>query len=560
MQAIKAPKQTGFMRIYRLFSVLTKYGFEDIMMHSSARKLIPKKYLQKHPDTAKLISISTYERIRLVLEELGPTYVKLGQIFSNREDMIPPELILELEKLQDEVPPLENFEINEAVQNNLKIKIEDYFLEIEQEPIAAASLAQVHKATLTNGEMVVLKVQRPNIRELIEADILVMKQVGRNLEKYSKTAQSFQPLRIIASFEKSIHEELQFLKEFENVVRFAKNFENSDEIYVPKVYRELSSEHILCMEFIDGIKVSNVKKLQKMQMNTKEIAQKGVDLYLKQVLDHGFFHADPHPGNIFILPESDKICFIDFGMMGRLMPKDKELLEDLLLYFLRGDIKKIITSIENISENTSIPDYKKLENDLTELVNSVSNTEIKNMKMNVILDNFKTILYENKVTLPHYLYMLMRALVIMEGVGLKLDPEFNITQKLQPYITKITWNRFSLKRNFKKNLNRFQDFSALLDSFPEDVKTILQKIKNGKLVVIHEYKGIEELQKTFSKSINRMIIAIIIATLSIGSALLVIADMPPKFRDIPILGAIGFIISAILGLIIIISISKNSKI
>ncbi|MDL5512380.1 AarF/ABC1/UbiB kinase family protein [Arenibacter sp. M-2] len=559
MFGIKLPQKQNLKRYNALFMVLTKYGFEDIMANSQARKFIPKKYLLKHPDTEKRLSGSTFQRIRMVLEELGPSYVKMGQIMSNRDDMLPPDLVKELEKLQDHAPTLQNFEVEKVLSQELNINCPQYFLSIDPKPLAAASLAQVHKAQLLNGDWVALKIQRPNIAEVIASDISIMKEVAEALEKYSAQVKAFQPAKLVESFEKSVNEELSFHREMDNMEHFARNFMDNNDIYVPKLYRELSNDHIICMEWIDGIKVSELEKLKAKNIDSSAVAKVGVDLYLEQVLEHGFFHADPHPGNLFVLPEVQKICFIDFGMMGTIMPKDKEALIDLLLCFLKKDVRKLIPVLKKIAIRSEIPDEKKLEYDLYELVEGISNTSIRNIKLGITLKQFKNVLYENKITIPHYLYILIRALVIIEGVGLKLDPEFNITDNLEPYMAKITRKRFGLKRLFKKNLNRFQDYNALLDKLPDDINEIVDKIKDGKLVIVHEHKGLDEFRKTLKTAFNRLVYAVIIAALSIGSALLVMADMPPKVSGIPVLGAIGFGLSAIIGLVILISIYRSKK-
>lgn len=559
MFGIKFPQKQNLKRYNSLFVVLTKYGFEDVMASSRARKFIPKNYLLKHPDTANKLSESTFERIRMVLEELGPSYVKLGQIMSNRDDMLPPDLVKELEKLQDHAPPLQNFDVEKVLSQELGIDCSQHFSSIDPKPLAAASLAQVHKAQLLNGDWVVLKIQRPNIAEVIASDISIMKEVAEAMEKYSTQVKAFQPLKLVESFEKSVNEELSFLREMDNMEHFAKNFKGNEAIYVPLLYRELSNDRIICMEWVDGIKVSQLEKLKESNIDSSAVAKVGVDLYLEQVLEHGFFHADPHPGNLFVLPEIQKICFIDFGMMGTIMPNDKEALIELLLCFLKKDVRKLIPVLKKIALKTDIPDEKKLEYDLYELVEGISNTSIRNIKLGITLKQFKNVLYENKITIPHYLYILIRALVIIEGVGLKLDPEFNITDNLQPYMAKITRKRFGLKRLFQKNLNRFQDYNALLDKLPTDINEIVDKIKDGKLVIVHEHKGLDDFRKSLKTAFNRLVYAVIIAALSIGSALLVMADMPPKISGIPLLGAIGFSLSAIIGLVILISIYRNKE-
>ncbi|HDZ03429.1 hypothetical protein LCGC14_0266450 [marine sediment metagenome] len=559
MAILRIPTQKEIKRYATLFNVLVKYGFEDVLSHSPILKLVPNKYLENHPDTKKNLSFSKYERIRMVLEELGPTYIKLGQIFSTREDMLPLELINELEKLQDNVPMVKDFDVLKMVEENLGEEKFKYFATIKLEPLAAASLAQVHRAQLINGDEVILKIQRPNITEVIEADLMVMKQVAESLEKYSTQAQAFQPIRVIESFEKSIKEELQFAKEIENTERFTANFKGNESIHVPEVYRDLSSDTIICMEYINGIKVSNIDGLKAVNINPKAVAKIGVDLYIEQILDFGFFHADPHPGNIFILPETGQICFLDFGMMGSILPNEKENLSDLLLYFLSKDVKRIISLLEKIAIRTNIPDYKKLEQDLYELLNGVSNIAIQNIKLGDTLSQFKIILYENQIIIPHYLYMLIRGIVLIEGVGLKLDPEFNITNNLEPYTAKIMRKRFNFKYLLKKNLKRIKEINELADTLPDDINTIIKKIKEGKLEIVHEHKGLQEFQLATSKAVNRLVFAVIIAALSIGSSLLVMAKMPPLINGIPLLGAIGFVLSALLGFYIVISIFRNDQ-
>ncbi len=559
MPETKPSKSRKLKRYKKLFNVLAKYGFDHIMAQSSMKKLIPWSPLSKHPEHDKTQSLSTYERIRMVLEELGPTYIKLGQIFSNRDDMLPPGLILELERLQDRVPKLKDFDVAKAIAQELNINSQEHFQFIDPEPIAAASLAQVHKARLSNGDWVALKIQRPNILETIDSDIEVMKQVAKSLEKHSSQAKAFQPMQIVAAFEKSIHEELHFLSEIDNMERFAKNFQDNGTLYVPTVYRKYSTDSLICMEYIDGIKISEVEKLTALGIDCKAVAQIGVSLYLEQVLDFGFFHADPHPGNIFILPEKDRICFLDYGMMGNLLPHEKEQLGDLLLAFTKKDVKKLIPILEKIAIKAEISDDNELQQDLHTLVQGISDTSIRNIELSTILTQFKDILYHNNIILPHNLYLLIRALIIMEGVGLKLDPEFNITENLKPYVITLTRKRFGLRRLFKKNISRLQDYDTLIGNFPEDLSIILKKIKEGKLVVIHEHKGLKEFQATSNKAINRLVFAVIIAALSIGSSILVLAEMPPLIKGVPLLGAIGFLLSAILGFFVVISIFRNKQ-
>ncbi|MCO6175963.1 AarF/ABC1/UbiB kinase family protein [Flavobacterium sp. NRK F10] len=546
-------------RYKKLAMVLTQYGFEDLIAASGLFNYLPVSYLEKHQALKQNLEHSTYERIRMVLEELGPTYIKFGQIFSNREDLLPKQLLEELTKLQDKVPARDSIDIRVLLEAEFEIDPNSYFQQIEEEPLAAASIAQVYRATLTNGEKVVFKVQRPDIKEVIEADIEIMKSLAKTLESYSATLQSFQPVNMVETFEESILEELDFTRELYNLERFAQNFEDEPYLHVPRAYKELSNRRIICMEYIEGIKISNVVALDGLGVDRKELAKVGVDLYLKQVLEFGFFHADPHPGNLFFLPDREQLCFIDFGMMGRILTSERELLEDLILYFVRKDTKKIISTVERIAIKCDIADRKKVEYELNKLLGEADSMKLQDIKLEEGIGKFKEILTENKVVLPHYLYMLMRALLIIDAIGLKLDPEYSLMSNVEPYITSIISRRFSPKRIFNKLVKRFEEIYDLVDNLPSDLKEILEKTKRGELKIKHEVHGLEEMRDTIQKASNRLVLAVIIAALSIGSSILVFANMPPKIYNVPFLGFVGFIISGLLSLRLAYSIFKSGK-
>ncbi len=544
-------------RYEKLAHVLLKYGFSDLIANSSLKSYIPNSYLNKHQEE---LSLTTYERIRMILEDLGPTYVKLGQIFSNREDMLPPGLIAELEKLQDNVPPIEGFQIKEALQKHLyNVNLDDEFIFIDEEPMASASISQVHKAQLRNGDLVILKIQRPNIEEVINADIQIMKKVASMLEKHNEEIAHYHPTRIIETFEESIAQELQFSNEIMNQKRFAKNFKDNPYVHVPKIYDGYSNKNVICMEYVDGIKLTDIDDLDKLGVNRKALASLGIDLYLKQVLEHGFFHADPHAGNLFYLPQHNQMCFIDFGMMGYISPKDRELLDELLMEFINENVGKLIKTIKKIAVKTDIPDEGKLEFQLQGLIDKYGDTTLDEMDMDLILPEFKEIMNMNEIVMPNHIYLLVRALVMIEGIGIKLDPEINVMENVEPYLTEILLRHYSPKRFFKNTIESAANFYEMIGNLPSDMREIVRKVKNGEIKIVHEIKDFDQFQITISKASNRLVLAIIIATLSISSSLLVMANMPPRIFDIPLLGVFGFVISGILGLMVVLSILKNKN-
>ena len=340
MDSIKKIKRTA-----QLVSILTKYGFDTLVSQTGLRNLIPENYINRNEKRKEAFSLSIYERIRLVLEELGPTYIKLGQLLSNRDDIFPIELIEELQKLQDDVQ-CKDINLEESLKKELNLDINSVFSEIDHTPIAAASLSQVYVGTLLeNNQKVIIKVKREGIEDIIEADLLIMKDFSQLLKTYYDIARQTGIKHIIRAFEKSILSELSFTQELNNIERFRKNFKNNPNIHTPITYKHLSNNNILCMEFIDGIKVSDKQLLEEGGLDSKKISLNIVDLYLKQVIEYGFFHADPHSGNIFVLPDS-KIVFIDYGSVGRIIPQDQELLANFVMHVLRKDTKRLVRVIK----------------------------------------------------------------------------------------------------------------------------------------------------------------------------------------------------------------------
>lgn len=461
---------------------------------------------------------------------------------SNRTDIFSEELIVEFQKLQDKVEP-EKIDIYEKIKKELNIDPLQHFEEIEENPIASASMAQVFKGKLKDGSKIVLKVRRENIKEIVAADLLVMKDLAAYLEKTNEEIKKMNLSYIINTFANSITKELSFRNELNNMERFANNFKNDERIHVPITFRELSNDNILCMEFIDGFKITDKEKIEKYGFLPQEIARAGLDLYIKQVLKYGFFHADPHPGNILMM-EDGKIVFIDFGAMGSLYPQDKELLESLLLYFIQKNIKKAIEKIRELSVIYNVPDEKSLERELTEIVYMVDGNSLNEISLGNIFEKIRIILGKNQITLPEDIYLLAKGIGQIEGIGRYLDPSLNITEVMKPYADEISKKRLNPIYVFEKGSQRFSQISESWLSLPEDLKSISQKLLNGELKHKHEVIGFKELQKT----LDRLVTAIIIAALLIASSILVLSNVPPKINGIPALGFLGYVISAILGI------------
>ena len=543
-------------RIGNVISILSKYGFDDIIARTSAEKFLPKGFL-KSKRGEEIFKLGVYKRVRLVLEELGPTYVKLGQMFSNREDILPPEMIAELAELQDNVPP-EELDIHKKIADELLINPDEHFEYINPTPIASASISQVYVARLVNGEKVVIKVKRSTIDEIIRSDIMIMKDLAKILEKNYDAARKMSLTQLINSFENNMYRELSLTNEFHNIEKFRKNFENRSEVYVSKTYKELSNNNILTMEFVDGFKVNNKEKIIENGMLPKDVAQTGIVLFMKMVLEDGFFHADPHPGNVFIMNDQ-KFCFIDFGSMGQIMKGDMELLEGIIESFLIQDAKKIIRLMKRLAIEYHIEDEKTLEREIYDIFHMLEHTALNEINVNDIVAKVKSIMAKNHVLMPEFIYLLLRGISIIEGIGKQLDPELNVMESMRPYANELALKKYGPKQIAQKSIKHLKILAANLQNLPDDLTVLLEKIKDDKLKVNFEVEGLEDMRKTLQNASNRLTYAIIIAALSIGSSILMMAHIPPLFFGNSFLGLLGFLISGILGIAIIYSIWKKDK-
>ena len=530
-------------RVMKLSGVIAKYGFDELFKRGELEKYIPKNVKRKYSDKIEEINSYTfYERIRMAIEEMGPVHIKFGQMLSNRKDILPEEFIIELQKLQDNVE-VEKIDVRKKLDLELGIDVNDYFSEIEENPMASASIGQVFRAKLKTGEKVVIKIQRENIRPVVEADLGIMKNLAKTLEKYYDVLKRMSISEIVESFEKMLNEELSLNNELNNMLRFANNFKNDSRIHVPVVYKTLSNDRILTMEMIEGFKITDAENIIKIGIKTKKVARTGLDLYLTQFLKHGFFHADPHPGNIFI-KENGQIVFIDFGAMGRLYPNERELLINLIIYSLKKDVKKMIETIRELAVKFEVADEKKFERELYGLIELVDENSLENIDVVTIFEKARKIFSNNQILLSEDIYLLVKGIGQIEGIGRHLDPTLNITKVMRPYMNKITKERMNPINIFKKGISKIETFSDNWLTLPTDMKILLEKIQNNELKHKHEIIGFDKFQKAF----ERLILAIIISSLFVGSSILALANIPPKIFGISGLGLLGFFISGIMGI------------
>lgn len=550
----------SFVRYNQILRVFVRYGFEELVVYmidtgkySFLRKLIPKttkKNAQKY---------TRWEKIRLVCEELGPTFIKFAQILSNRPDVLPKELIFQLEKLQDNVPPIPGEQAKEVVEKELEGTIEELFAWFEPEAFASASMAQVHKVTLKTGEKVALKIQRPGIKKVIEEDIKVMYMLAEMFEKRIPYLKSFDLKGLVKNFEESILKELNFVLESLNIQRFANNIKEDQTdttTYTMKVFQKYTTHKILALEFIEGTKVSNVGKLEACGLNPKNIAHKLAVSYIKQVFVYGFFHADPHPGNVLVMPNGE-VCFLDFGMMGSIMDRDIEMFGNLFISVKDKDVKGIIRVLQQMSELSVVKDRRALEGALNEFVQTFGINTIQHNEMSTVLMELKDVIIDHGLKVPSHFFLLARSMVTIEGVIHNLDPKLDLLELARPYLVSAMKKKFNPFNLGKKMLSGLLDLGLYMEDFPLDLKNAIRRINSGDIKVDLTHKGIDPVVHTIQRVTRQVVISIMIAGLVIGSTLFIIDEIGPFWKGVSSWGIVGFIVAAYLGYKLIRDISQG---
>jgi len=547
-------------RYRQILGVLIKYGFGHIIEQLNIDYYLElgKRIVSLGTFSRELERLSQAERLRLALEELGPTFIKLGQLLSTRPDIIPLEYITELQKLQDRVPAVSTEEIKKQFALELDNKADSLFEKFDPLPLAAASVAQVHRGVLKNGEQVVFKIMRPGIQRVVDTDVDILMGLAYLIENHLPGGDMYDPIGLVKEFRRTINRELDFSREGRTIDRFSKNFNEDDSVRIPQVYWEYSGRTVLTLEYLAGIKVSHLDELIEAGYNLKEIARRGADCFLKQVFDYGFFHADPHPGNIYVLPDN-VICIFDFGMVGRLDEDSKQQLTELLLSILRRDVDHIISQLLYSGDLHDDSNMKNLKRDLSEFIDDYYDLLLQDIRVGKLLIDFIQILTEYQIKFPANMLLLARALIAIEGVGRQLDPTFNMIEQVRPFAESIVSERYT-PTNISKDLARtLQSYHALGKSLPKDIKEFINRVNRNKFKIDLEHRGLERLITDLDKSSNRISFSMVIAALVIGSSIIMQTDKGPILFGFPALGLLGYSIAGFLGFGLAIAILRSGR-
>jgi ubiquinone biosynthesis protein len=546
-------------RYRQILTVLFKHGFGELVDTLKVEQyldiglnMISRKHKKKNE------SFSRADRVRMALEELGPTFIKMGQILSTRPDLLPVDFLNELGKLQDHVPSFEFTEAKKIIEEELDAPLDEVFEEFEEAPLASASIGQVHRARLLNGEEVVVKIQRPGIRKIIEVDLEIMLHLATLMERHLKGMEVHRPTRIVEEFARTLEKELNFSTEAGHMEQFSIQFVGDSFVYVPKLHGEYTTTKVLIMEYVDGIKASEIDQLDKAGLDRKEIARRGFDLIMKQVFVHGFFHADPHPGNIFILPDN-VICYLDFGMMGRIGRDSRENFANLLMSIVRRDEAKVSEGLLRLMASDEELDRQLLERDVADFLGSHFYRSLKDLDLGKFLQQLLEMATKHHLTIPANLFMMIKALSTVEGLGRRLDPEFNAADQAAPFIRRIHMERLQPKRLASDIYNSGKELLNLINDIPGEVREILKQARKGRVKIEFEHRGLEPMMSTLDRISNRLAFAIVLASLVVGSSLIVLSNIPPKWHDIPVIGLIGFLLAFLMGFWLLWTILRHGR-
>lgn len=543
-------------RLSQIVDVLFKYELGFIISSLHLKSLLP---ISKRTRKESFNQNQSMPRsLRLAMEELGATFIKLGQLLSLRPDLIPKEYCREFSLLQDNVKPIPFDEIQKIIESELKKPIAELFESFEKIPIASASIGQVHKAKLKNKEIVAIKIQKPGLKELFDADIDILYHIAALVEHHFPGLKEIKPTDIVKEFEKYTKAELDYMAEANNISIFHDNFKNSKTIKIPKVHWDFTTNKVLTMEYIQGKKLDNDAKFMALKSSKSEVIKNIVNSFITQIIDYGIFHADPHPGNILLLG-NNKIALLDFGIIGKVTPDIKEKIESMFIALMKPDKDLLVDSLIDlgfVEGNIDIADLKK---DLADHLGKYYSTSLKEINTSELIYDLLAFTRSYDVKLPLNFILLLKAMITIEGFGKELNPNFVFVKEAKPIVDKIIKKRSSFSYIFRNWRERLLTTSTDITSIPKETRLVLKELREGHIKIKVEDPAIAKFAYEVDKSSNRITFGLMISGALIAAAIIALAKVPPYYKNIPILTIALLIISAVFLILLLISISKERR-
>jgi ubiquinone biosynthesis protein len=535
-------------RLREIFTILSKYGLADWVSRLHVGFV---RGLFKGPEGQGLTELTHERRIRLTLTELGTTFIKFGQMLSTRGDLIGPELAAELTALQADAPADPPRIVRSTIESELGAPLEELFAEFEERPVASASIGQAHRARLKDGRRVIVKVQHPGIEARIRNDLNILLGLAELAEQHLPELRHYQPRATTTEFQRVLLRELDFGRECRHLEQFAANFADDLTVRFPQPYPELSTSRVLTMELLEGVKVAEAEKLADLDLERDELARCGARIYLEMIFRDGFYHADPHPGNLLVLP-SGVVGMLDCGMVGRLDERMREDIEEMLMAAVHQDAAHLTSVLMRVGRVPAELDHAALSTDVADLLSYYGGMSLDRLEVGRALTEITDVVRRYHVLLPSSLAMLLKVLIMLEGTSRLLNPRFSLTELIEPYYKKLLWRRLSPERHLRKVRQVLREWESLGEMLPRAVADVLQKVRSGRVHVNLEHKGLEP-------SVNRLVLGVLTGALFVGSALLWCFRAPPVLADVSLIGAAGCALSMALAVRLAWAIRKSGR-
>ncbi len=550
-------------RLQQIINVFLKHGFGRIIDQIHLGRYVPfRKRLKAFGQWPALKGPSVPERLRIAFGELGPSFIKLAQLLSSRPDLITSAFANEFKKLQDEVPPFPVSEAKRIIEEELKKPVGEIFIDFRDAPVAAASVAQVHHAKLIDGSSVIVKVQRPGIREQIETDVNILATFARLLEKHVPESRFFNPTGIVDEFSRTLRKELDFVGEAKNCSRFKRSFEDNEDIYIPRIYGKYVTEKVIVMEKIEGVRIDDIHGIVDMGLDRKRLVKITVDAYFKMILRDGFFHADPHPGNILVTPDG-RLAFVDFGIVGSVTPEMMETMANTFLALIHRDFDGLIdqyVELGYVPEDVDVDRFRReFKTDLLYFLEPLYGMTLKEINFAQYLDIITHIALKHRMQIPSDLLLINKAMLILENIGRELDPAFDFVAAAEPYAEEIARNRYTPSKVVEKARKNIMEAGDFIFLFPKQIRMIIRKFLRDDIHLKMTHIGLDRLITDMDRSSNRITFGLIIAATLLSSAILQSSGTGSRIFGMSVLGLISFLLAFFLGIWLIISIIRSGR-
>ena len=539
-------------RARHIGAVLVRYGLAELAARLGLEGRL--KLGRKAPP--EVAALTEPERLVKALEELGPTFIKLGQMLSTRPDILPPDYLKALTKLQDNLPRIPYDAVERVIGAETCRLPGDVFAEFDREPLAAASLSQVHRATLATGEEVAVKVQLPGIAAMVEGDLAILASVARFIERHQPDLANYDPVGLVAEFDRSLRLELDFVHEGQNADICRRNFADDKTVAIPRIYWDYTTRRLLVLELFTGVKATDAVGLGQAGVDRHKLGQSGARVYMKMIFEHGFFQPDSHPGNLVVMSDG-KLGVIDYGMFSRIDDETRDLLVDMLLAAYRQDSNRLLRLVLKVGSKTAQVDEAALHTDIKDLLDRYYGANLRELSFGRVLRELLAVSRRHRIAVPAGLAMVVRGLATVEGLGLLIDPEFNFVEEMKPFLEKLAWRRFGPLGWFK-DLRRYEaDFESLARDLPADLRQISGWLKKGEIKLQIDHEELRQVARNLGRSNNQLAAAIVLAAIIIGASLLVVAAPTALKSLVPVIGVVAFLAAGAIGIYLLLAVLRG---